>query len=150
MSALTQSLGSLMPRLLSPSATQRRVGGMDSVPFRAQLWPRPGLGGHTLAGTSTGDFGVQGRGQGLDGPRARISRQALPFHYLALENRSIKIMSFKNPAPAGQLQMVQMPGQVQTTAELASRPTWVRTSSWPTMCSSVLVSVWGMLVGSWG
>lgn len=27
---------------------------------------------------------------------------------------------------------------------------WVRTSSWPTMCSSVLVSVWGMLEGSWG
>lgn len=95
-------------------------------------------------------IGVQWLGQGLDGPRARTSGQALTSHYLALENRSIKIMSFKNPAPAGQLQMVQMPGQVQTAGELASWPTWVRTSSWPTMCSRVLVSVWGMLVGSWG
>lgn len=94
-------------------------------------------------------IGVQWLGQGLDGPRAGTSGQCLP-HYLALENRSIKIMSFKNPGPAGQLQMVQMPGQVQTAGELASWPTWVRTSSWPTMCSRVLVSVWGMLVGSWG
>lgn len=41
MSAVTQSLGSRMPRLPSPSATQRRVGGMDSVQ-RSELRCGPG------------------------------------------------------------------------------------------------------------
>lgn len=53
---------------------------MDSVSFKALLWPRPALGGDTLQDPALVILGTSGLAKAQMALRTRISGQALQFH----------------------------------------------------------------------